>query len=102
MKKKNLLKAILVEAVKRNLAEMPQIKRFYTLADDWENKLQNVRGYGTRFQDVALKMEALEDIFASIEKIISDIREKDNEKLVLICIDSIMGATTKIEMEADW
>jgi hypothetical protein len=62
MEKRNLIKAILVEAVKRHLAEMPQIKKFYTLTDDWENKLSNVRGSGPRFQDIVLKMESLEDI----------------------------------------
>lgn len=62
MKKRNLIKAILVEAVKRHLAEMPQIKKFYTLTDDWESKLSNVRGSGSRFQDIVLKMESLEDI----------------------------------------
>jgi hypothetical protein len=43
MKKKLLLKAILSEAIKRNLAEMPQIKKFYTLTDDWENKANNLK-----------------------------------------------------------
>ena len=62
MEKRNLIKAILVEAVKRHLAEMPQIKKFYTLTDDWESKLSNVRGSGPRFQDIVLKMESLEDI----------------------------------------
>jgi hypothetical protein len=62
MEKINLIKAILVEAVKRHLAEMPQIKKFYTLTDDWESKLSNVRGSGSRFQDIVLKMESLEDI----------------------------------------
>jgi hypothetical protein len=62
MEKINLIKAILVEVVKRHLAEMPQIKKFYTLTDDWESKLSNVRGSGSRFQDIVLKMESLEDI----------------------------------------
>jgi hypothetical protein len=62
MEKRNLIKAILVEAVKRHLAEMPQIKKFYTLTDDWESKLSNVRGSGPRFQDIVLKIESLEDI----------------------------------------
>ena len=62
MEKRNLIKAILVEAVKRHLAEMPQIKKFYTLTDDWESKLSNIRGSGPRFQDIILKMESLEDI----------------------------------------
>jgi len=62
MEKRNLIKAILVEAVKRHLAEMPQIKKFYTLTDDWESKLSNVRGSGSRFQDIVLKIESLEDI----------------------------------------
>ena len=63
MNKRNLLKSILLEAVKRNLEEMPQIKKFYTLADDWEEKAQGLsRLGGIKFQDVVLKLESMEDM----------------------------------------
>jgi hypothetical protein len=42
MKKKDLIKAIISETVNRNLAEMPQIKKFYTLTDDWEENLNKI------------------------------------------------------------
>lgn len=62
MKKSILLKAILAEAIKRNLEEMPQIKKFYTLTDDWENKANNLRGFGPKLQDVILKLESMENM----------------------------------------
>jgi len=63
MDKKSLLKSILLEAVKRNLEEMPQIKKFYTLADDWEEKAQGLsRMGGIKFQDAVLKLESMEDM----------------------------------------
>ncbi len=44
MEKKKLVNAILVEAVKRHLAEMPRMKDYYTLTDDWEEKANNISG----------------------------------------------------------
>lgn len=51
---------------------------------------------------VYAQLDTLEDIFMAIEKIIMDVREKNRDKLVLIGIDSIAGATTKIEQEQDY
>ena len=42
---------------------MPQIKKFYTLADDWEEKAQGLsRMGGIKFQDAVLKLESMEDM----------------------------------------
>jgi len=49
-----------------------------------------------------VQLECLEDVFTSMEKMIMDVREKYPERLLLIAVDSIMGATTKIEMEQDY
>lgn len=49
-----------------------------------------------------LQLEALEDIFASVEAIIEKVRSSDRKKLVTILVDSVMGATTLKEMEADY
>ena len=63
MDKKILLKKILSEAVKRNLEEMPQIQRFYTLTDDWEEKAEGLRSLGgIKVQDAILKLESMEDM----------------------------------------
>lgn len=51
---------------------------------------------------VYAQLETLEDAFLTAENIITKIRETDKDKLVLICIDSIAGATTKIEMEQEY
>ena len=49
-----------------------------------------------------LHVETVEDIFECIESIISKIRESDRERLVTILVDSLAGASTKVEMEADF
>ncbi len=49
-----------------------------------------------------IQLEAIEDIFEVIENIILKIRESDNNRLVTIIVDSVAGATTKVEQEADF
>ncbi len=49
-----------------------------------------------------VNLECLEDIFESIEKIIESVRKSNRDKIVTIVVDSVMGATTKIELEADY
>ena len=62
MEKKKLVNAILVEAVKRHLAEMPRIKDYYTLTDDWEEKANSISGrLGPKSEDIILKLESLEN-----------------------------------------
>lgn len=48
------------------------------------------------------KLRALEDIFESIEIIIEKSAKDYWDKPITIVIDSIMGATTKVELEADY
>jgi len=47
-------------------------------------------------------IETIEDAFAVIETIIEKVRISDKDRLVCIAIDSIMGATTKVEQAADY
>jgi recombination protein RecA len=47
-------------------------------------------------------VETIEDAFEIIETIIEKVRLADKDRLVCIAIDSIMGATTKVEQEADY
>jgi len=47
-------------------------------------------------------VETIEDAFAIVETIIEKVRGADKNRLVCIAIDSIMGATTKVEQEADY
>ena len=49
-----------------------------------------------------LHVETVEDIFECIESINTKIRESDRERLVSILVDSLAGASTKVEMEADF
>lgn len=51
---------------------------------------------------VYLQLETLEDIFAAIDRIIANVRQKNRKALVTIVVDSVMGATTKKELEGDW
>lgn len=47
-------------------------------------------------------LETIEDIFDSIETIVESVRKSSKDRLVTIVVDSIMGASTKIEMAADF
>jgi len=49
-----------------------------------------------------VQLETVEDIFESIEHIITKIRESNRDKIVTILVDSLAAASTKIEMEADF
>lgn len=49
-----------------------------------------------------LQLEPLEDIFAAVESIIEKVRASDRKRLVTILVDSVMGATTYKELEADY
>lgn len=47
-------------------------------------------------------MGTLEDIFESIELIIEKARKSSKDRIVTIVVDSIMGSTTKVELESDY
>ena len=47
-------------------------------------------------------LETVEEIFEAIEKIVTKVREEDNTRLVTILVDSLAGASTKVEMAADF
>ncbi len=51
---------------------------------------------------IYVQHETVEDIFETIEDIISKVRESDNDRLVTILVDSLAGASTKVEMDADY
>ena len=47
-------------------------------------------------------LETIEEIFETIETIVEGVRKSDKDRLVTIIVDSIMGASTKIEMSAEY
>ena len=49
-----------------------------------------------------LHLETVEDVFTAIEEIVAKVRESDKDRLVTILVDSLAGATTKVELEADF
>ena len=49
-----------------------------------------------------LPIETIEDIFVAIENIINTVRNNEKSKLVTIVVDSLAGASTKVEMDADY
>lgn len=51
---------------------------------------------------IYMPMEMLEEIFLKIEEIIEHVRKKQGDKIVTIVVDSVMGATCKEELEADY
>ena len=44
----------------------------------------------------------MEDIFEAIETIVESVRKANKDRLVTIVVDSVMGASTKIEMAAEF
>jgi recombination protein RecA len=49
-----------------------------------------------------LQLETVEDIYDSIDSIITNVRETNKDRLITIVVDSMAAASTKIEMEADY
>ena len=47
-------------------------------------------------------LETIEEIFETIETIVDGVRKSDKDRLVTIVVDSIMGASTKIELAAEY
>lgn len=47
-------------------------------------------------------LETVEDIFEAIESIIASVRKSNKDRLVTIVVDSVMGASTKPEMEKEY
>jgi recombination protein RecA len=47
-------------------------------------------------------LETIEDIFEATENIINTVRQTSKDRLVTIVVDSIAGASTKVEMAADF
>jgi len=51
---------------------------------------------------VYIQLETLEDIFSTIESTIAKVRSIDSDVIVTIVVDSLMGATTQKELDADY
>ena len=49
-----------------------------------------------------IPLDTVEDVFDTIETIINKVRESNKDRIVTIVVDSVMGVSTKKEMEADW
>lgn len=49
-----------------------------------------------------IPIETLEDIYETIEHIITTVRSSDKDRLVTIVVDSVAGATTKAEQESNY
>ena len=49
-----------------------------------------------------IPMETIEDIFHAIESVINAARNSSKDRLITIVVDSLAGATTKVEMDADY
>ena len=47
-------------------------------------------------------LETIEEIFETIETIVEQVRKSNKDRLVTIVVDSVMGASTKIEMAAEY
>jgi len=51
---------------------------------------------------IYIPMQTVEEIFETIDVIVKKVRDTDKDRVVTIVVDSIMGASTKIEMEKEF
>ena len=94
---KSLLAAhILAETQKRN-----GIAVFIDTESAVSHEFLNAIGVNTTTM-LYSQLETVEDIFQAIENIIATVRNSSKDKLVTIVVDSLAGASTKIEMEANY
>lgn len=62
-----------------------------------------LQAIGVNLSDMMyIPTETIEDMFQSIEIIINSVRTNNQDKLLTIVVDSLAGATTKVELDADY
>ena len=72
---------------------------------DTENAISRefLQAIGVNLKDMLyVPLDTIEDIFDAIDSIIESVRKTDKNKVVTIVVDSVAGASTKIEMAADY
>jgi len=72
---------------------------------DTENAISRefLQAIGVNLKDMLyVPLDTIEDIFDAIDSIIESVRKTDKNKIVTIVVDSVAGASTKIEMAADY
>jgi len=72
---------------------------------DTENAISRefLTAIGVNLKDMLyVPLDTIEDIFDAIDSIIESVRKTDKNKIVTIVVDSVAGASTKIEMAADY
>lgn len=72
---------------------------------DTENAISRefLTAIGVNLKDMLyVPLDTVEDIFDAIDSIIESVRKTDKNKIVTIVVDSVAGASTKIEMAADY
>ena len=72
---------------------------------DTENAISRefLHAIGVNLKDMLyVPLDTIEDIFDAIDSIIESVRKTDKNKIVTIVVDSVAGASTKIEMAADY
>jgi recombination protein RecA len=72
---------------------------------DTENAISRefLSAIGVNLKDMLyVPLDTIEDIFDAIDSIIESVRKTDKNKIVTIVVDSVAGASTKIEMAADY
>lgn len=72
---------------------------------DTENAISRefLQAIGVNLKDMLyVPLDTVEDIFDAIDSIIESVRKTDKNKIVTIVVDSVAGASTKIEMAADY
>lgn len=72
---------------------------------DTENAIsrQFLQAIGVNIDELLyIQMDNLEDIFLAVETIIEKVRTSNKDRIVTIVLDSVMAASTKIELESNF
>lgn len=72
---------------------------------DTENAISRefLEAIGINLKDMLyVPLDTIEDIFDAIDSIVESVRKNSKNRLVTIVVDSVAGASTKIEMAADY
>lgn len=94
-------KSLLCAHIVANTQKMGGIGIYIDTENAADRTFLNAVGVDTKAM-LYTQLDTVEDIFDTIEQMILKVRESDKDKPLVIIVDSVSAATTKVESEADY
>ncbi|MCK9430167.1 MAG: DNA recombination/repair protein RecA [Candidatus Omnitrophica bacterium] len=94
-------KSLLCAHIIANTQKMGGIGIYIDTENAADRTFLNAVGVDTKAM-LYTQLDTVEDIFDTIEQMILKVRESDKDKPLVIIVDSVSAATTKVESEADY